>query len=319
MSARNLGVRPWLLRAAGLGACLLPAPAMGQGAGVQGVDLQRLANAVLSLTSYSVVPDPTTSSLSIDNRSTSNAGVRMAQLGGGFTLSDRPLYLEGALAYSHYDPQFVVEQGSGTLTIPFEWNSATATAGVGWDFRLTDTLVWRPIFNLSYGTLTSDAKGGLQPPDPLPVQQAVFLDGGHLNSFGVGGSLMLVYKDRKPARDIDVELRYTNIQLRSFGNTAVEVQGHAVAETLGLWARWRAPTGLTLMDRPLRYVLETAHSEYLGSQAGTLGFNRLTYVGGGVELDFSAKDLWVTRTRLMGYHLFGNNISGTSIGLGLTF
>jgi hypothetical protein len=284
------------------------------------VDLQKLANGVLSLMSYSVVPDLTTSSLAIDNKSTTNAGVNMTQLGGGFTLSGRPLYLEGTVAYSHYDPQFEVKGGAqGSFTIPFQWNSATATGGLGWDFRLSDTLVWRPVFNASFGTLASDVKVGQQLLAFLQGQQAAFLAGGHLNTYGLGGSLMLVLEDRKPTRDIDLELRYTNIQLRSFGNTSVAVQGHAAAEVLSLWGRWRAPTGLVLLDRPLRYVLEGAHSEYLGSQAGTLGFDRLSTVGIGVELDSSARNLWVTRTRLMVRHLFGDNVSGYSVGLGCSF
>ena len=319
MNAPAPGSRSRVLVRAGLGACLLPSLALAQGARLPGVDLQRLANGVLALMSYSVVPDLNTSSLSIDNRGTSNAGVAMSQLGGGFTLSGRPLYLEGLVAYSHYDPQFVVSPGPNAFTIPFQWTSGTATGGVGWDFRLSDTLVWRPVVNLSFGTLASETKVGQQLRDFLQGQQAAFLDGGHLNTFGAGGSLMLVWTDHQPAGEIDADLRYTNIQMRSFGNSSVEVQGHAAAEALGLWGRWRAPTGLAMLDRPLRYVLEGAHTEYLGSQAGTLGFDRLTSLGVGLELDSSARKLWVTRTRLMARYLFGDNVSGYSVGLGFSF
>ncbi|MBV8270654.1 MAG: hypothetical protein JO067_00095, partial [Cupriavidus sp.] len=70
-----------------------------------GPSVQRQANAVLSLMSYSVVPDLASSSLSINNAQTDNPGIIMSQLGGGFTMSKTfPLYLEGSIAYSRYDP-----------------------------------------------------------------------------------------------------------------------------------------------------------------------------------------------------------------------
>src|SRR5687767_6641484 len=70
--------------------------------------LAQRANAVLSLMAYSVVPDLASSSLSVQNAETDNPGVYMTQLGGGDTISKSiPIYLEGAIAYSRYDPTFI--------------------------------------------------------------------------------------------------------------------------------------------------------------------------------------------------------------------
>jgi len=66
-----------------------------------------------------------------------------------------------------------------------------------------------------------------------------------------------------------------------------------------MWARWRATTGLSALDRPVRYVLETAYSHYFGDSAGVLGFNDLTYLGVGLELDSSRSPVTITRTRAM--------------------
>ena len=61
-----------------------------------GDKIQERANAVLALMGYAVVPDVTTSSLSIQNNATANPGFKLTQLAGGFTLSGSvPLYLEG--------------------------------------------------------------------------------------------------------------------------------------------------------------------------------------------------------------------------------
>jgi hypothetical protein len=69
----------------------------------------------------------------------------------------------------------------------------------------------------------------------------------------------------------------------------------------------------------LKDVLELTHSEFLGDQRGILGFDRLTSVGAGLELDSSAYDVIITRTRLVGRYVFGTNVSGFSVGLAVSF
>lgn len=116
--------------------------AVGPDAGAQTLrlskdDLQKRANGVLALMSFSIVPDITTSSLSIGSGGGSTSGSTeffMTQLGGGDTISDSvPIYLEGVLAGSRYDPTFVATQGAETRSIPTKWNSLSATGGIGWN------------------------------------------------------------------------------------------------------------------------------------------------------------------------------------------
>ena len=75
----------------------------------------------------------------------------------------------------------------------------------------------------------------------------------------------------------------------------------------------------TLLDRPLRYVLEGARTEYLGAQRGQLGFSNLNSLGLGIELDSSKYKVLVTRTRLVARYMFSNNTSGYSLGLAMSF
>ena len=74
-----------------------------------------------------------------------------------------------------------------------------------------------------------------------------------------------------------------------------------------------------MQDRPLRYVLEFAHTTFLGDLDGVLGFNYLTSLGAGLELDSSARDVGVTRTRLMARYKIGEHVTGWSIGLAASF
>ncbi len=285
-------------------------------------DLQKRANGVLALMSFSIVPDITTSSLSIGSAGASTSGSTeffMTQLGGGDTVSDSvPIYLEGVVAASRYDPTFIASQGAEQRRIPTKWNSVSATGGIGWDFKLTDELKLRPIFNFALGNVTSDLRAASWYVGQSTGRDVDFLDRGSLNAYGLGGSLMLDYEHYRPGYEVDVELRYSDIRLKSFDSSSA-VQGNAVAQSANLWARYRAPTGFILLQRPLRYVLELTHSEFLGDQRGALGFDRLTALGAGLELDSSAYDVFITRTRLVGRYVFGTNVSGFSVGLAVSF
>ncbi len=217
--------------AAALVAGLLPGAAMpvqaqlrGRGFELIGASVQKRANAVLSLMGYSLTPDVTTGSLSINDSAASNPGFRLTTLGGGDILSrDFPLYLEGTAAYSRYDPVFVATNGVESRSIPVKWNTLTGTGGVGWDFFLTDELKLRPIFNFSLGRVASDASIASFILENVTGTEIDFIENGKLNAIGLGGSLMLDYEMVRPEYEIDVELRYTNIHIRTTRGTSAAV------------------------------------------------------------------------------------------------
>lgn len=74
-----------------------------------------------------------------------------------------------------------------------------------------------------------------------------------------------------------------------------------------------------MLHKPLRYVLEASNTTFLGAQRDALGFNYLSTFGVGFELDSSDYDIFITRTRLLYRYTFGENVSGYSIGLAVSF
>jgi Autotransporter beta-domain len=287
---------------------------------IQGVGVQELANGVLGLMSYTVAPDVTTSSLAINNSATSSADLQMTQFGGGFTWSTgTPLYLEGNAAYARYDPVFLASDGTGDRVVPTKWNSVSVTGGIGWDIALAAHWVFRPIFNFTYGRVVSDlkvAKWWLENNTDIDL---AFLDGGKLEAVGLGGALMLDYEKFSPEADDDLEIRYTNVELRSKSNSALGVQGRATAESASIWARRRVPTGWgTVWDRPVRYVYEAAFTRFLGTET-EVGLKQMSSIGFGLELDSSAYDIWATRWRALLRYKFGPDISGWSVGMAISF
>jgi len=287
---------------------------------VRGDRIQKVVNGVLGLMGYSVVPDLTASTLSIDSAGDAeHPRITMSQLAGGFTLGKAtPVYLEGGAAYSRYDPSFILSNGQEQRAVPVKWVSGALTGGVGWDFPVAEDLVLRPIFNFSLGRVTSDLRVASLAIASVRGTETDFLDNGHLDSYGYGGSLMLDYERVRPDQEIDVELRYTAMRLKSFGSSSEAVKGSADAIAASLYTRYRAPTGMTALDRPVRYVLEYAYTKYLGDQP-SLGFSNLHSVGAGLELDSSAHDIFITRTRLVGRYRFGNNVSGFALSLAASF
>ncbi|PQV49179.1 hypothetical protein B0G83_107124 [Paraburkholderia sp. BL21I4N1] len=302
--------------------CLMPGNTLAQSASTfTGPDVQRRANQVLALLSFTVTPDLSASTLGIRNGATGNPSLNMTQFGGGFTLSPNfPLYLEGALGGSCYDPTFLVSDGQTQRALPTRWTNVAATGGIGWDFPLNEKkdLIIRPIFNFSLGEVLSDASAAQFLVNHKTDRNIDFIRDGSLSAYGLGGSLMVGWYPRQEPYEFDLELRYTDIYLQSFGSSSA-VRGSANAESTNLYARWRAPTGLLVLHRPLRYVLELSHSTYLGSQANILGFNQLTSLGAGIEIDTGAVTKLFSRLRFVARYAFGKDITGASLGIALSF
>jgi hypothetical protein len=295
-------------------ACLLAAPPLLAQA-VSDAELQKRANAVLTLMGFSLTPDVTTGALAISDQSTGNPYFRQTSIAGGGRVSRNvPLYLEGTLAYGRYDPTFASGEAA---PISVKWDSLMATGGVGWDFPIARELVLRPIFNFSLGRVESEAMVSAEQA-PSSRQALEFLRNGRLNAFGLGGSLMLDYERYRPESEIDAELRYSYINLQSFDSSSA-VEGHANAQTLSFWSRYRAPTRFILLERPLRYVLEYAYTSFLGDLEGVLGFDDVHSFGLGLELDTGNYDVYVTRTRLLVRYKIGNNVTGWALGLAVSF
>jgi len=280
---------------------------------------------ILTLMGFTVLPDVTTSSLSIGDAQSGNPGLRQTTLGGGFTISqDFPLYLEGTVGYSRYSPEFIAEKGEDTLKLPVKWNSFSLSGGIGWDFPLTENkeLKLRPIVNFALGHVESDislAGRYIREHFDLDSDTLRFLNGGRMNTYGYGGSLMLDWEHYREAYEVDVELRYSYIELESFEKKHASLQGSSNANVLSLWTRWRAPTGITMLNKPLRYVIEGSNTTFFGAQRKAVEFNYLTTIGIGFELDSSDYPVFITRTRILCRYTFGENVSGYSIGLAVSF
>jgi hypothetical protein len=303
------------------------AEAQGNGnviTGIPGFSLQQTANGVLGLLGYNVVPDVTASSLTISRGGQEDTGLQTTQFGLGFTVDqDFPLYLEGFLGYSRYDPRFVFSEGEKKSILPTRWNNVSGTVGVGWDFPIIEGLVFRPILNGALGHVESDVSLIGRLLEMKFDRELAFLQRGRMNAYGLGGSLMLDLNIQRPKYEVDLELRYTDIRLSTYGNTSSLVRGESEAKTFNIWGRVRWPMDVEMFGRPLRWVVDFSHSRFLGDQVA-IGFDHLTKVGGGIEMNVGRYELGVwdfnmQTIRIVARYLFGQNVSGASVGLAVSF
>jgi hypothetical protein len=286
---------------------------------------------VLGLMGYSVIPDGSANALQVDRSSQGGSNdegdptLTLSQFGFGFTWGESfPLFTEIYFSYARYDPRAVFTRESARVT-PFRWNNFTGTLGIGYDIRLSETLWLRPIVNVAAGYAASDVGLFASFIEYRRDVDLSLLTNAEVQAWGVGGALTLAHYDYRPEREIDVELRYTQIHLETFGNTVPAARGQSTAQALGLWGRYRWPSGWEMFGRPLRWVLDGNATAYLGDQRDAIGFSWALKVGGGIEFDtgrweLGAMGINLNRVRLIGRYFYADdNITGYSFGIGMSF
>lgn len=278
------------------------------------------ATGALSMLGVTVVPSETASTLIFESDSGEGSEFVASQLGGAFTLSDGfPIYLEGFIGYSRYDPVFIFSDGTTISRLPTKWTTVGAEGGIGWDFKLSEHWTLRPIANVALGHVESDAALlGRYLKRRLDTPELQFLEGGRLTAGGFGGSLMLDYEYQSEPYDADLEIRYSHLVLEPIaGSKAIDAS--STAATLGFWSRLRVPTGVTLFGGPLRAVGELSGSWLPGDQGDTLQTEWLAQVGLGVEFDVERTWVPLSRIRIVARQTLGSELTGYSLGLSASF
>jgi len=302
--------------------CAVAAAAQPTG-DILGKQIESRASGALTLLGLAAVPSETASTLFLDTGQEGSTGTdfKAGQFGGGFTWSETfPLYLEGYLGWNRYDPVFVFSDGTSQRKTRAKWNSFAASGAIGWDFKLSENVVLRPLGLVALGVVASDITvGGLFLGNQLG-KEVDFLKDGSLTAGGLGGALALAYNERwENDWEVDVTVRHTRMYLEPIAGDK-DVVARAEAITTGLWSRLRVPTGYRAFGRPVRAVSEFSLGHYGGDQEEIFNTPWLAQVGFGGEIDVSETKIpWVTTGRIMFRYTQGENVEGFSIGLAVSF
>lgn len=314
--------RTFFLRVAVSGVLIVFSPSSAVATeSVTHADLDGKIKGVLGLVSVSIIPNESANAIVVTS---GNDDTRFlaTQFGGSDSFGDQErAYIEGYFGAARFDPTFLISDGDGaTGAIEARWTNLGGTGGLGWNFRLSEEVVLRPIVNLSLAHATSSANLIGEIIGPIDQSDVDFLENGNVNILGYGGSLMIDWQKHKDEYEADLELRFTQIWMETFGGTSFAVRSAATSSTLGAWSRLRLPTSFTVFDLPVRSVSEISASWLIGEQATALGTDWLSSLGVGFELDLESKK-WspASRARFMGRFMMGDGLSGLSIGIGLSF
>ena len=177
-----------------------------------------------------------------------------------------------------------------------EWEALSATA-LMWAERLGVLVVWA-VGALASGPLhlgRAHTRAGAD--TARPVVQSLALGALLLAVFLAGGLVVA----RIPLLRNPVEELLDHARLGSVALVAVITAVNGCAEELYFRGALYAAVGR-------RHAVLLTTTVYA-----------LTTVGAGLELDSSAYNVFITRTRLVGRYVFGNNVSGFSVGLAVSF
>ncbi len=323
------GLPRFLLLAGLLGG--FAAPALAQTVGIN--EARRVLEAtvrsdngissLLAFVNFTALPDITSGNLVVE------AGIREAdadlasvQLGGGTTLDldGFQLYLEGNFGAARLSADFLVDDPViGPTELHPEWTIYVASGGIGVDFAVTEHWVARPLLVAGLGQVSNSTDFYGPGSDELRAA----LDGLVTNwETGVGFyglAAMAEYENRNDRYELNATFRLTHAEVMTLNTPSPEFDARIGTDTASLFARLGQPTPWRLFSRPLRWLLQGGGSMFLGDQRDALGFSWLGSLGVGLELDLAGKNDLVSRARVTLSGVVGDNVSGFSVGLGISF
>lgn len=230
-------------------------------------------------------------------------------------------YVELTLGYLTADQTFALDSSpNGPRSVRLSFDSYSALAGFGADVPLGRGLTLRPIVLAGYAHFGSDA--AFAGPNAALVQQAVagILDRAGLDTALLGGALELLY-DTSFRGDLTLEatLRYNEVAAIVTGATNPGLKQDDSFGVASGGAEMSGPTGWRLDGRPVRWLGYARGTWLPQTDAGTLGFNAFTELGGGVKILAPEILRGVSGATARASAILGPGVTGWLVSAALTF
>jgi len=203
-------------------------------------------------------------------------------------------------------------------SIDSKWTAYSLTGGLSAKIALGSGFTLVPGLDLSVARLenSADYMGGatlLQP----------FLDNllfnWHTNAYLVTPNLGLVWNLVEADRRINVGAHVSWSWISSFDASDSALKFNETMGVYSIRADYAAPTGMKVFQRPLDWVVLTSYAGFFGGNRDALGFTSVAEVGAGVEIPISKNLANPKRVRISASYLFGDHVTGWTVGLGLRY
>jgi hypothetical protein len=206
----------------------------------------------------------------------------------------------------------------GTGSISSKWSSYDLTGGLLAKIQVGSGFTLVPGLDFSVARLDNEAEysGGTTALQPL-------LDGllfnWHTDAYLVTPNIGLEWKFARPERRVSIVGHVAWSWISSFDASDPALKFNETVGVYSIRADYAAPTRMSVFERPLDGVVRAGYAGFFGANREALGFTSVAEVGAGVEVPISANAEISRRIRLTASYLFGPNITGWAVGLGVRY
>lgn len=222
----------------------------------------------------------------------------------------------GYLQMKQYLP--VQVEGTAGSAIDGKWSAASGTAGVLVKVQLGEGFTLEPALDAGVARLRNDAhyRGGAALVRPL-LDKVLF--NWETDAWLVTPTLGFAWNADGTRSRFSVAGHVARSWIRSFNATDPIQDFSETANVYSLRARYAAPLGHTLAQRPLDGVVYAGYTGFFGANKNALGFDAVAEVGAGLEWPLTPGSGDLLRLRLTAGYLAGRNVQGWNIGLGIAY
>ncbi|MBW6399802.1 hypothetical protein KPL78_18230 [Roseomonas sp. HJA6] len=247
-----------------------------------------------------------------------------APIASGWLAGTAP-YVELTAGYLHArDDTTVTDAALGSTDARLTFDAITVLAGVGLDIPILEDLggktILRPILLAGYAYISSNTRFSGPNASAIATATQGLLTDVSLNSLLLGGAIALTH-ERSIWGDVTLML---GLRFNQLVDTGLHASDSALNTTNGFSVataviELKGPTGIEVAGRALRWITFASGTGMYGRNSDALGFSSFAELGAGLELAGDLLIPGVEAVSLRGSGLFGDNVTGWSVGLAFSF
>ncbi len=247
-----------------------------------------------------------------------------APIGSGWLEGLSP-YAEFTGGYLHARENVTVADGSfGSTDARMTFDTVTALAGAGLDIPILSALggrtILRPIVLAGYTRVESNTRFSGANAAGLAAATRGLLTDVSLDSLLLGGAIALVH-EREIGGDLSFKAGLRINQIADIGlnasDPALDTTNSFSVATAAI--ELKGPMGIEIGGLSLRWIAFASGTWMFGQNNDALGFSSFAELGAGIELADPNLIPGVEAISLRGSGLFGDNVTGWSVGLAVSF
>ena len=280
----------------------------------------RLGPGYAQILNIAATPDISAAHYDVQNSGFSVDVLRIPYESRWLTLSkDADLYWRIAGGYLTAQDDFAVNVPSaGAGSISSKWSAYSLMGGLLAKIRLGNGFTLLPALDVGVARLDNraDYTGAATQLQPA-------LDG-LLFNWDTSASLVtpnagLEWTMAEPDRSITIRGHVAWSWISTFEESDPVLKFHETAGVYSVQAERVASTGVQLFERPLGWVIYGGYAGFFGANRDALGFTSVAELGLGAEAPISTSAEKSQRVRLGVGYLFGSNVRGWTVSLGMKY